>query len=107
MTPEEERAAESCTPWGMEEAAFEQISRAAKAWVAKWPNHCVKCAGWGGFHIRATRWEPEDFDICTALPDGSCHRCGQPDAQGVDPDAGIYLPCKFCGWDFDDGAPQV
>ena len=91
----------------MEMAAYEQIAKAAKEWVTKWPNHCQNCSGWGGWHIRATRWEPEDFDICTALPDGSCHRCGARDAQEEAADGVCLTPCKFCGWNFDDGAPQT
>jgi hypothetical protein len=59
------------------EAAYvASVRQAQAAFTTRWPNHCPDCGGWGGHHSRATRWEPETFDPCEALPEGSCHRAG-------------------------------
>lgn len=73
-------------------------------WKAKWPNHCSACGGWGGATSHqsvpygATTAAMPIFDICDALPETQCHRCGQ---HGLTQESDG--PCSFCGWNFDDG----
>lgn len=76
------------------------------AWRARWPNHCPACRGWGG----ATHYESHGFrhgaaerifDLCDAIPETQCHRCGE---HGLTDEG--EGPCKHCGWDFDDGLQQ-
>jgi hypothetical protein len=89
-----------------EQKAYAEIAKLASAWAAKWPNHCKACGGWGGSSYPATGpsyscgGEPGGFDLCEALPDGACHRCGAitSDLDGA---------CRACGWNFDDGVPQL
>lgn len=88
--------------------AQESMVRAAaqnEQWVAKWPNYCKSCCGWGGSkftqHHDSGPGE-QMFDLCEALPATQCHRCGE---QGLDSEGNG--PCKSCGWDFDDGLASV
>lgn len=85
------------------------VDKARAEWAAKWPNHCTKCEGWGGFSYTQKHDEgPGEpmFDLCGALEATQCHRCGQHGLTSDDPAEVGLGPCKFCGWNFDDGMPQ-
>lgn len=77
-----------------------------EAWRAKWPNHCRKCGGWGGFSFTQRHDSgpgEQMFDLCEAVEDPCiCHRCGEP---GLDSDGNG--PCTKCGWNYDDGLQEV
>jgi len=88
---------------------FEKTKQAAAEWVLKWPNHCKACGGWGGStflqsHPYGMGSASESlFEQCSAIEKyETCHRCGQ---DGLTEDGNG--PCRFCGWDYDDGSPQV
>jgi len=92
-----------------EQRAAEAIMKAAAEWRAKWPNHCVKCHGWGGFTFKQSH--PYGMgsatetlvDPCEAIAKlETCHRCGY---DGLTDTA--EGPCKFCGWNYDDGELQL
>lgn len=69
----------------------------ATEWLAKWPQRCECCFGWG----YATRPNGE-FGHCTKCSgSGRCGRCATA-LGGADED-GKTPPCPACGWDFDDG----
>ena len=76
------------------------------AWVARWPNYCTKCGGWGYFFYPGKysgppeNCYPDDQEPCYHLPEGTCHRCGAPDGYS---DAELEGPCKHCGHHYDDG----
>lgn len=73
-----------------------------REFIQKWPNYCKACDGWGGKTYYESHGSPYGhetlFDFCGELDEHTCHRCGQAglkdDSEG---------PCKFCGWNFDDG----
>lgn len=91
----------------MAEAAA-HVAELAKAWRERWPGHCKACSGWGG----STYTEMHGFnhgngeqmmDPCDALPDvHTCHRCG---ASGLNDEG--EGPCTACGWNYDDGEPEL
>jgi hypothetical protein len=75
-------------------------------WKKKWSNYCTACSGWGGhtFHeSHGDRYAPPEtlFDICGALEPTQCHRCKE---HGLSEDS--EGPCKFCGWNFDNGLKE-
>lgn len=82
----------------------EQRDTANAEWRAKWPNHCTRCGGWGGatgyqsVPYGSTTASMPIFDVCEALPETQCHRCGR---HGLNDES--EGPCSFCGWNFDDG----
>jgi len=85
---------------------IEERDAANAAWRARWPNHCPACRGWGG----ATHYESHGFrhgtaeqifDLCDAIPETQCHRCGE---HGLTEEGDG--PCVRCGWNFDDGLQQ-
>jgi hypothetical protein len=82
----------------------DQHQDAVEAWKARWPDYCRACGGWGLIDYRDPRTGEAGAEPCRALPEGSCHRCGTPDA--IHPE-GVVLSrgCIECGWDFDDGIP--
>jgi len=82
------------------EQDYQAVAKAAEEWGAKWPAHCKCCGGWGGAVQRNYPHAPDDFDPCTGIPDGMCHRCG---AYGLTDDS--EGPCNKCGWNYDDGKP--
>jgi len=84
-----------------------QRTEEAKQWRAKWPNHCKHCVGWGGSAYSENHGIPGPgetiFDPCGAIEDPTiCHRCGE---KGLTEDS--EGPCTKCGWNFDDGEPQL
>ena len=74
----------------------------------KWPDHCTKCGGWGldsftemhGFNHGCGE---EITDPCECTENGQCARCGEENALGEECEG----PCKFCGWNYDDGIAQL
>lgn len=87
---------------------YSEATQAAAAWKAKWARHCTNCEGWGmlfspgQYSGLPEQCYPADSDSCEALPEGSCHRCGQPKAL-----ISNIMDCQFCGWNYNDGAPQI
>jgi hypothetical protein len=89
-----------------EQAKEEERCRAVEArnaqWTETWPNHCRQCGGWGATGTGSTWADPGDSsDPCDALPETTCHRCGE---DGLDEDGNG--PCTRCGWNFDDGLQE-
>lgn len=79
--------------------AYQQTLAEDRAeWQAKWPNHCKRCEGAGGFDIPATRDTPPDYDVCECVDAGTCPRCGCP-LDLVDQDGELLDgDCGGCGW---------
>lgn len=78
-----------------------------KVWIEKWPLHCRACGGHGGSthtEMHGFRYGAGEqiFDVCEELPAEQCHRCGE---HGLTEDG--EGPCKSCGWNFDDGIPEI
>jgi hypothetical protein len=65
----------------------------AASWVARWPNHCAACDGWGQVG--------EGFP-CEAIDATACHRCGE---HGMEGSGEADDACRHCGWAYDDGCP--
>ena len=87
----------------------ERIAKESAAWQQAWPNHCKACGGWGGANINQSHPYGSGtatetlFDPCGAIENpATCHRCGQ---DGLSEDG--EGPCKYCGWNYDDGDPTV
>jgi hypothetical protein len=80
------------------------------AWVARWPHSCRACRGWG---IGGKHWTSEDdydVDPCGDCSEsGTCPRCGGPGLTSEErgDDSTGEGPCRLCGWDYDDGEPEV
>lgn len=72
-----------------------------KEWRERWPGYCGHCSGWGQFSYPATYEDPGGADPCDdCVGSGKCGRCG---TTGL-PEEG---PCSKCGWNYDDGLPQI
>ena len=100
-----------------EDCTVRQIlhTKAINDWLDQWPDYCEECKGWGEFQesqsypygsTSATHYWSEP---CECTENGICARCGEEgltnEANG-DESTGDG-PCKFCGWDYDDGlAPE-
>ena len=81
-------------------------------WLAKWPNFCRSCGGWGVHHYTMYHDGPrypgehmmDPCDCTQSRPEGpqKCPRCAElglwNDCTG---------PCSFCGWNYDDGYPEL
>jgi hypothetical protein len=83
--------------------ARQQTVEHNQQWIARWPNHCKKCGGWGIFaylESHGDRFSPAEHlvDPCGELPETFCHRCGM---EGFDADH--ERACFFCGHYDDDG----
>ncbi len=102
-----------------EQEAYEVYKKALAEWQAKWPAACEECGGWGG---ESYSYDPSPagvslapgsmtgFEPCGAAGcvfDGNCARCMRPTLSEI---PGVFDegegPCKHCGWNYDDGAPQ-
>ena len=102
-----------------EREAYERHKAELSAWQSKWPEACEECGGWGG---QSYSYDPSpagvslapgsmyEFDPCEApgcVSEGFCARCGKPTLSEI---PGVFEegqgPCKNCGWNYDDGAPQ-
>jgi hypothetical protein len=47
------------------------------AYVARWPNHCRHCGGYGSFYLPGTWTQPPEYDSCPhCMENGVCPRCG-------------------------------
>jgi hypothetical protein len=80
------------------------------AWVARWPKSCRTCRGWGAGRKHWTSEDDYDVDPCPSCSEaGTCPRCGGPGltSEGRGDDSTGEGPCKLCGWDYDDGEPEV
>ena len=95
-----------------EEYCAETVA-ANEAWCKRWPNHCEKCEGKGGFqwvemHGFTHGAGEQMYDICACVEAGNCPRCGTV-AWAVDNED--ETPCPTCGWNWckgkDDVAPQI
>lgn len=78
-----------------------EVDQQIRDWETKWPNHCQKCHGRGGFFYPATREEPESTDPCDCTLQGLCPRCG---ITGLNEDG--EGPCDNCSWDYDDARTE-
>jgi hypothetical protein len=86
-----------------QDAADAQIRAANAQFERLWPNYCKHCGGWGGSSYQESHGfkgggSETIFDLCGALENEQCHRCG---ARGLSEDG--EGPCKACGWNFDEG----
>jgi hypothetical protein len=92
-------------------AHYASVKAVNDAWIAKWPNYCRSCGGWGVHYTPGQysgppeRCYPEEVDPCDALPDGMCHRCRAMEytMRFVDKDNPL---CLVCGWSCDDGLQE-
>ncbi|KVV40820.1 hypothetical protein WT27_12885 [Burkholderia territorii] len=92
-----------------ERARVQEVATAAEVWRRRWPSHCTACGGWGGSTTRQSHPYGSGSAI-ELIPDPCeaherveiCHRCGQ-DGLAEDGDG----PCAVCGWNYDDGLPQL
>jgi hypothetical protein len=88
----------------MQAASF--ADAAVGGWQRKWPHYCRICGGWGGHTFYESHGLPGPaerlFDPCETVPSvETCHRCW---CEGLDEEGNG--PCKFCGWNYDDGLPE-
>lgn len=87
-------------------ATDKKMEEEQKEWIAKWPNYCRNCKGWGGF---MSHYDPspsgvslssgymEDFDTCIVCADNFlCSRCMTKNPAWEE---GNETPCINCGWD--------
>lgn len=79
---------------------------AREAWIARWPDHCPTCEGAGGKYIQATRWEPDDFDICSCLENGHCPRCMSKVEYSARTGVSVCPVCNWTDSNFVDGDPM-
>lgn len=98
------------------EAYCREVTAAAIAWEARWPNHCKTCYGQGGksfiemhgFHHGAGE---QMFDTCSCVEVGQCPRCSQWAWIWADDNMESEVPCWNCGWNWckgsDDACPEV
>jgi len=92
-----------------------------EAYVAKWPNYCHKCNGYGSFDYPGTYDEPPGHEPCTCVEEGRCPRCGKHSIvwlvsldeyeahlryQWDYPDGDVPF-CPLCGWidSYDEQTP--
>lgn len=96
------------------EAYCREVTAAAIAWEARWPNHCKKCYGQGGksyveMHGFKHGAGEQMFDICECIEQGICPRCSANNMP-IDDDES-EAPCVKCGWNWckgsDDACPEV
>jgi len=77
--------------------------------LAKWPDYCTDCGGWGG---KTTPYDPSpggiglspgfmyDYDPCTTcVEEDICPLCGEESINFIEADEGDYSHCFSCGWD--------
>jgi hypothetical protein len=89
------------------EEYYSEVEKHNDDFRKKWPNHCTKCGGWGmhefvemhGFNHGCGE---HMADPCECTEEGKCARCGKENALGEECEG----PCKFCGWNYDDGLAQ-
>jgi hypothetical protein len=90
-----------------------EVTAAAIAWEARWPNACKSCYGRGGhgwteMHGFTHGAGEQMYDICSCVEQGNCPRCGTV-AWSVDNE--IETPCPTCGWNWckgsDDACPEI
>lgn len=100
-------------PADWEDSTYGESSWDAADWRRRWPSHCRACRGWGGSSHEESHGfrgggTETIFEVCDALPEDTCHRCGHsgPGDEGQ-PALGSETnpPCPACGWDYDDGEP--
>lgn len=80
----------------------------AELWIKRWPHYCTQCNGWGGSSYEESHGfrgggTETIFEPCDAEPISKCHRCGAPGGLDEEGDG----PCCACGWNYDDGVPEV
>jgi hypothetical protein len=88
------------------EAEVARVKTDIEAWHKEWPKTCKTCRGWGGTEVSGNYWNPPEFWFCSRLENDTtltCCRCGQAEALTED----LEGPCKWCGWNFDDGEPNL
>jgi hypothetical protein len=95
-----------------DQALAVKVSKRAREWAQKWPNHCPSCEG-RGWH-KYSQSVPygmgsASFDVidpcehCTASQEKGPQKCARCGALALDDDGAG--PCKECGWNYDDCVP--
>lgn len=73
----------------LEEAAYQE----------RWPNHCGRCDGWGGFPFHDSDTGYSGADPCPeCLERNRCPRCGGGIIAEAYWDASQYAVCDNCGY---------
>lgn len=104
------------TPQDYEESFNEycaQVKQAQDEYVARWPQHCRKCHGWGAFSWYENHGVPgpgeqlsEPCDGCTASEEHGPQRCPRCYTRTLAEDGSGN--CAACGWTPQEGGcPQV
>jgi hypothetical protein len=89
-------------------------------WLKRWPKHCTKCDGWGGFFstydpspsgVSLSPGYMDDYEPCDCIEECSCPRCGKRVPFGYahpEKDGEFIDVCSYCGWDSrkPDGKPS-
>lgn len=75
--------------------AHTQWQETVNAWMARWPDFCVTCEGWGGWHIGDGEYE--FCEDCVAIQ--CCPRCSKNLRLCRTPATdSFYWRCPFCSW---------
>lgn len=86
----------------------DQLKAAHNAWVARWPDYCRACEGYGetkyiydpspaGVSLAAGTME--DAEPCPCTMTGHCPRCGRYHARWDETDwEDEVIKCDCCGW---------
>jgi hypothetical protein len=83
-----------------------------ETWKLAWPNHCTACGGWGGkvfyeTHGFAGGGAEQMFDPCPECSDAEHPKCGRCGHGFTEEWVENPVPCKACGWNHDDGIPEI
>lgn len=78
---------------------YPKALREEKRYAERWPNHCGRCDGWGGFPFYDSDTGYNGYDPCPeCLEAGKCPRCGAPILAEVEWDYGNVASCDTCGY---------
>lgn len=101
------------------QAAIEAVEKERAEWIARWPNYCRRCEGWGmlGPEFALGRHWPEGVsESCkSCLNDDKCPRCAAQPLKELETDERckidgsplVTFECTACGWTYlkPDGCP--
>ena len=78
---------------------YVQCVREERAYRERWPNHCGRCSGWGGFPYYDSDTGDQGADPChQCVERGRCPRCGGGIIAEAYWDAGHWAVCDNCGF---------
>jgi hypothetical protein len=86
---------------------MEEREQQRAEWRAKWPHHCTKCEGAGGFDYPGSWDDPPDYEPCDCVLDNMCPRCGKRSIVWLVTSTWMFynfIPdgdtpfCASCGW---------